>query len=107
MRATTLLSELQTDGVVVTATPDGDLELDAPRGVLTGARLIALRQHKAEIVGLLSRRCPFCGYHWMRQEQSIKEGVLYVDTLCGDCGEIIECLVPAQQTISIEAEAIV
>ena len=97
MRATALLRELQTAGVIVTATPDGDLELDAPSGILTEAKLTILRQHKAEIVGLLSRRCPLCGYHGMRQEQSVKEELLYVDTLCRGCGELIECFVPAQQ----------
>lgn len=97
MTARALLFELQTAGVIVTATPDGWFELDAPRGVLTEAKLTALRQHKAEIVGLLSRRCPFCGYHGMRQAQSVKEGPLYVDTLCAACGEFIECFVPAQQ----------
>ncbi len=105
MRARAILSELQTAGVVVTAMPDGDLEFDAPRGVLTEAKLTALRQYKAEIVGLLSRRCPYCGYQGMRHEQSVKEGLLYVDTLCGACGEIIECFVPAQQNESTGANA--
>lgn len=105
MRATALLRELQTAGVIVTATPEGDLELDAPSGVLTEAKLTTLRQHKAEIVVLLSRRCPLCGYQGMRQEQSIKEGLLYVDTLCRGCGELIECFVPAQQKGVIEADA--
>ena len=54
MRAITLLRELQSAGVLVTATSDGDLELDAPRGVLTKAGLATMRQHKAEIVSLLS-----------------------------------------------------
>src|SRR5438270_2366848 len=97
MSPRTLLRELQTAGVLVTATPDGDLELDAPRGVLTEARLTALRQHKAEILGLLPRRCPFCGHRGMRQEQSVKVGLLFIDTFCGGCGEIVECYVPAQQ----------
>ncbi len=105
MRATTLLSELQTAGVVVTATADGNLELDAPRGVLTEAKLTALRQYKTEIVGLLSRRCPFCGYRGMRQEKSFREGLLYVDTFCGVCSELIECFVPAQQNDSEGAES--
>ncbi len=106
MRATTLLSELQTAGVVITATADGNLELDAPRGVLTEAKLTALRQYKAEIVGLLSRRCPYCGSRGMRQEKSFKEGLLYVDTLCGACGELVECFVPAEQNDSKEAETV-
>jgi len=100
-----LLCELKTAGVIVTTTPDGDLEIDAPRGVLTEARLTALRQHKAEIVGLLLRRCPFCGCHGMRHEQSVKEGLLFFDTFCGACGELIECFVPAQQRDGKEAEA--
>jgi hypothetical protein len=104
MRAATLLSELQTAGVIVTATADGNLELDAPRGVLTDAKITALRLHKAEIAGLLSRRCPYCGYRGMRQEKSFKEGLLYVDTLCGACGELIECFVPAKQSDSEGAE---
>jgi hypothetical protein len=107
MRATTLLSELQTEGVIVTTTVDGDLELDAPRGVLTQAKLSVLRQQKAEIVGLLTRRCPYCAHHGMRQEESIKEGLLYVDTLCGTCGELIECFVPAKQDIDAETNAAV
>jgi len=97
MIATTLLSELQTLGVIVTATPDGDLELDAPSGVLTEVKLTALRQCKSAIVSLLSRCCPFCGCHGMRYEQSIKEGLLFFDTLCEACGELIECFVPAKQ----------
>ncbi len=100
MRATTLLSELGTAGVIVTATPDGDLELDAPRGVLTRARLTALRHYKTEIVGLLSRSCPYCGSYGMRQEQSVKEDLLYIDTLCRTCGEIVECFIPARQTLA-------
>lgn len=106
MRAITLLRELQTAGVIVTATADGDLELDAPRGVLTETRLSALRQYKAEIVGLLPRRCPFCAYNGMQQEQSVKEGVLFIDTLCSACGELIECYVPARQKDDIEVDAI-
>lgn len=97
MSALTLLRELQTAGVIVTATADGDLELDAPRGVLSETRLSALRQYKAEIVGLLPRRCPFCAYNGMRQEQSVKEGLLFIDTLCGACGELIECYVSGPQ----------
>ena len=104
MRATALLSELQTAGVIVTATPDGSLELDAPRGVLTKAKLTMLRQYKAEIISLLSRRCPLCRSYGMRQEQSVKEGLLYIDTLCGTCGELIECFVPPQQNISAVAD---
>lgn len=96
MRAVAILSELQAVGVLVTATPDGDLDLDAPRGVLTEERLTALRQHKAEIVRLLSSHCPFCGYLGDRQEQSIKEELLYADRFCGECGELIECFVPGQ-----------
>src|ERR1051325_11020376 len=102
MRATALLSELQTAGVVVMATPDGNLELDAPRGVLSEEKLIALRQHKAEIIGLLSSCCPFCGYHGMRHEQTMKGNLLYLDTICAGCGELIECYVPAQQTSNAE-----
>lgn len=97
MSPTKLLRELQIAGVIVMATPDGDLELDAPRGVLTKEKLNALRRHKAEIVRLLPRRCPFCGHQGMRQEQSVKEGLLFVDTLCRACGELIECFVPAPQ----------
>jgi hypothetical protein len=98
MRATTLLSELQTAGVIVTATADGNLELDAPRGVLTEEKITTLRQYKAEIVSLLTRRCPYCGSHGMRQEKAFKEGLLYVDTLCRACGELVECFVPAKQS---------
>ncbi len=105
MRVTALLSELQAAGVRVMATPGGDLELDAPRGVLTRGKLTALRQYKAEIVILLSRRCPYCGSRGTRQEQSIKEGLLYIDTLCGGCGELIECFIPAQQNDSTGANA--
>ena len=97
MRATVLLSELQSAGVVVTATSDGNLEVDAPRGVLTESRLTALRQYKAEIVGLLSPRCPFCGNYGRREEQTIKQGLLYIYTLCETCDETIECFVPASQ----------
>ncbi len=105
MRVTALLSELQAAGVRVMATPGGDLELDAPRGVLTRGKLTALRQYKAEIVILLSRRCPYCGSRGTRQEQSIKEGLLYVDTFCGARGELVECYVPSQQNDSMEADA--
>lgn len=105
MRPIALLRELQTMGVIVTATTDGDLELDAPRGVLTETKLIALRQHKAEIVRLLPRRCPFCGYHGMRYERCVKEGLLFFDTLCAACGELIECFVPAKHNDSKEAES--
>ncbi len=100
-----LLSELQTAGVIVRATPDGDLELDAPRGVLTEAKLSSLRQYKAEIVSLLLPSCPFCGDHRMRQEQSFLEGLLYTDKLCAGCDELIECFAPAQQNDSKGADA--
>jgi TubC N-terminal docking domain len=56
MTATTLLGELQTAGVIVTATLDGLLDLDAPRGVLTEAKLNALREYKTEIIAELRRR---------------------------------------------------
>jgi hypothetical protein len=105
MTATTLLNELRMVGVIVNATPDGGLELDAPRGVLTEARLTALRQYKAEIIVLLSCRCPLCRSYGMRQEQSVKEGLLYIDTLCVTCDELIECFVPAQQNINNETDA--
>lgn len=96
MRANILLSELHSAGVIVTATADGNLELDAPLGVLTEAKLTALRQYKTEIIGLISRRCPYCGYPGMRQVKCFKEGLLYVDTRCGACGELVECFVPAK-----------
>ena len=104
MRAIAILNELQTAGVSITATPDGDLELDAPRGVLTGELLTTLREYKEQIVGLLSRLCPYCGSRGMRQESSVKESLLYVDTLCRECGELVECFVPAQQNIHFDAE---
>ncbi len=96
MSATSLLSELRTAGVIVTATSEGDLELDAPRGFLTETKLNVLRRYKAEIIILLSRRCPLCGHQGTQQEQSIKGGLHYVDTYCFRCGELIECFIPSQ-----------
>jgi proline racemase len=95
-----LLSELQTAGVVVMATPEGDLELDAPRGVLSEAKLTVLREHKAEIVSLLLPRCPFCKQRGMRTEESERGGLLYVDTSCVHCGEIVEIFIPPHQNVA-------
>jgi hypothetical protein len=95
-----LISELQTAGVIVMATPEGDLELDAPRGVLSEAKLTVLRQHKAEIVRLLSRRCPYCKRRGMRTEETKRDGLGYFDTRCLHCGEIVKIFIPPRQNLA-------
>ena len=100
MRVEALLSELASAGVIITATSDGDLELDAPRGMLTTATLTALRQYKAKLVGLLSRRCPFCRQNGMRIEETWKDNLHYFDTFCVTCGELTEVYIPANADVS-------
>jgi hypothetical protein len=50
------LGELQTAGVIVTATLEGVLDLDAPRGVLTEAKLDVLRKQNSSIITELRSR---------------------------------------------------
>ena len=95
-----LLSELQTAGVLVMATPEGDLEVDAPRGVLSAAKLRVLREYKAEIVSLLSPRCPFCKQRGMKTDKSERGGLLYFDTSCVHCGDIVEIFIPPRQNLA-------
>jgi hypothetical protein len=96
-----LISELQTAGVIVMATPEGDLELDAPRGVLSEAKLTVLREHKAEIVSLLSPRCPFCKKRTrLKTEEAVHSGLHYFDRSCLQCGEIVEIFIPPRQDLA-------
>ena len=53
MTALDLLHQLQVLGVVLTPYPDETLRYKAPKGVLTPTLLDAMRQHKAELHGLV------------------------------------------------------
>jgi proline racemase len=96
-----LISELQMAGVIVMATPEGDLELDAPQGVLSQAKLTVLREHKAEIVRLLSRRCFSCKKRTrLKTEEAERGGLRYFDTSCLRCGEVVEIFLPPRQNLA-------
>src|SRR4030095_2433320 len=51
MTALDVLQQLHELGVVLTPSPDGTLRYKAPKGVLTRARVDAMRQHKDELHG--------------------------------------------------------
>ncbi len=53
MTALAVLQQLHALGVVLTPYPDGTLRYKAPKGAMTSALLTAMRQHKAELHGLI------------------------------------------------------
>jgi hypothetical protein len=53
MTAPALLQQLHDMGVILVPHPDGTLHCRAPQGILTPDVLAAMRQHKAELHGLV------------------------------------------------------
>ena len=53
MTALDVLQQLHEYGVLLTPLPDGTVRYEAPKGVLTPALVDAMRQHKAELHGLV------------------------------------------------------
>jgi hypothetical protein len=100
MTATTILTDLQASGVSFGVVAPGRLRVEAPLGVVTPEVRTALIKHKAEIVKLLSRRCPFCKERGMRTEQTEREGLRYFDTSCLHCGEVVETFIPPRQNLA-------
>jgi hypothetical protein len=54
MTPSTLLTDLSRAGIVLTAA-NGRLAYDAPRGAMTPALLLTLKEHKREVIALLQR----------------------------------------------------
>lgn len=96
MTASSLLESLCAKGVTLAVEPTG-LRYRALPGTVTPQLLDELRTHKEELVMLLARRCPFCAEQRRITSSVIKEDLLYVDTHCMSCRELIECYVPANQ----------
>jgi hypothetical protein len=55
MTPSTLLTDLSRAGIVLTAA-NGRLAYDAPRGAMTPALLVTLKEHKGELIALVQRR---------------------------------------------------
>jgi hypothetical protein len=53
MTALALLQQLHTLGVALEPSPDGTLHCRAPKGVMTPALVEGMREHKAELHGLV------------------------------------------------------
>jgi ribosomal protein L37AE/L43A len=71
MTAQTLLHDLATRGVILTATGDR-LDVDAPDGLLTDELLATLRAHKAALLDLLAsgHLCPGCAGQMALQDRA-------------------------------------
>src|SRR5262245_39901633 len=90
MTALHLLQQLHERGVILTPSPDGTVRCRAPKGVLTPELLDAIRQHKAELLAMLTpERClPLprspapC---WRCKGPSARQGLRYL--LCAQCQE--------------------
>jgi hypothetical protein len=93
MTARALLNEFAMQGIVLEPSTEG-LRYRAPGRVVTPETLAKLRQEKEGLLKLLNRRCPFCHAIGMRHERSNKEGLVYLDTICITCGELVECYFP-------------
>jgi hypothetical protein len=96
MTARVLLNECASLGIVLEASTEG-LRYRAPEAVITSETLARLREQKEALLKLLQRRCPFCRAVGMRHERSNKGGLIYLDTLCVACGELVECYLPPVQ----------
>lgn len=91
MNAQTLINELQAAGFQI-AVSGGRLRV-SPFSRLTPELRAAMKSHRSEIIRAL-RRCPFCRQRDSRRERTVREWLVYFDTLCDACGEIIETYVP-------------
>jgi hypothetical protein len=58
MTALTLFQRLHELGVIMTPLPDGTVRCHAPKGVLTPALLDEIRQHRQELLALLTQSAP-------------------------------------------------
>ncbi len=96
MRARALLNECALQGIVLEPSTEG-LRYRAPERVVTPETLARIRKENEGLLKLLKKRCPFCHAVGMRHERSYKDGLIYLDTLCVACGELIECYLPPVQ----------
>lgn len=97
MTAEALLTELEASGVRLAVTKTNRLVVDAPSKIVTAAFKESIRNHKTSLI-LLLRKCPFCHRKGMRQVQRTLESLLYLDTICAACEEIVETFVPPTAT---------
>src|SRR5215831_19829803 len=99
-----LLEALGFSGISITAEPDA-LRYRAPVGHLTPELMRELKAHKAELVELLVRRCPFCKKKvGTVTHPLVIEDLFYLDTECRSCGELIECSVRGRNQRPYEPE---
>jgi hypothetical protein len=104
MNAVTLINELHVRNVTLVVVGTDRLRFEARKGSLTADLISDLRAHKPAIIAilradrsiakLLGRRCPFCRLVGMRIEETQKREILYFDTRCLHCDEIVETCVP-------------
>lgn len=104
MNAVTLLNELHVRNVAVLVVGADRLRFEARAGSITEELISDLRAHKPAIIAILSadgsiakllgRVCPFCHVAGMRIEETWKGDLLYFDTRCVHCSEIVETCVP-------------
>lgn len=109
MNAVTLLNELHFRKVALLVVGADRLRFEARKGSITEDLISDLRTHKPAIIAILSadgsiakllgRCCPFCHLVGMRVEETRKSDLLYFDTRCLHCGEIVEtCVSPSCQS---------
>ncbi len=105
MNAATLLNELCSRQVALLVGGPDCLRFEAQENSLNEELLRYLREHKQTILAILKekgslskligRRCPYCHHVGMKFEEACKSDLLYIDTCCWSCGEIVETIVPA------------
>lgn len=110
MTATAILNQLQAWGVTLAVVAPDRLRVEAPLGAVTPELRTAMLEHKEAIIAVLgvgrdlasfiSRRCPFCKQTGMTTEETERGGLLYFDTSCLHCGEIVETLIPPRQNLA-------
>lgn len=96
--AKSVLNELGVLGFTFEPSPEG-LRYHAPRDIVTSETIAKLREHKQNLLNLLNRRCPYCHRHGMRRERKVVEGLIYLETFCLICCELIEWSMPVEQFI--------
>jgi hypothetical protein len=114
MNAVTLLNELYLRNIALQVIGADRLRFEATKDSITEDLISYLREHKLAIIAilgadrslanLLGSRCPFCHLVGMRIEEIRKSELLYFDTRCALCGEIVETLVlPRANLLSCSA----
>jgi hypothetical protein len=94
--ARAVLNDFVLLGFTLEPSPEG-LRYHAPKECVTSETIAKLRKNKSILLNYLNKRCPFCKAHGVRQKRHIQEGLIYIDTRCLNCGDLVECYVPAEQ----------